>query len=324
MPLTWLESVTKARTQLSLEVIVLTAIVKLHETTIEKHKKELRGSRNLLKDTQHEIENQLVEIHNQNRSLESHKAQISKLQKAAVENVKKLSAIDFYRIKEKKWMADNSKLKKELMTERECTKDAKHENEMQNQKIQELEKKINAGNKEFTNSVTKYVNEIFIKKETIKRLQVEQTQLFEKRTIGSGSNRKANENEKADFHKRFEESARKIKAMEDDVEILFSLMNQIVGDTKHANDGNTKPRKRQLCSEEVDRNINLVECQRQQGTQSSRESTNEEKSEDLLTVEDTVEKNNPIDCKYPPGKRICVDEGSISRDLDETNGLELT
>ncbi|CAL8131977.1 unnamed protein product [Orchesella dallaii] len=207
-----LESVTKARTQLSLEVIVLNNTVKLHESTIEKQKKELRGSRNLLKDTQHEIENQMVEMHNQKRSVKSHRATISKLEKVAAENVKKLT---FYRFKEKKWMADNSKLRKELTTEKERTKDG-------------LDGRMDKG-----------------------------------RTL-----------------------------------------------------------KRQFCSEEADRNINLVECQRQQETQPSRESTNKEKSEDLLTLEDTAEKNNPIDCKYPPSKRICVDEGNISRDLDETNGLE--
>ncbi|CAL8131951.1 unnamed protein product [Orchesella dallaii] len=201
-----------------------------HCSKIQELIRELRvqgaTNENNLQEKQHEIDSQKVQIHNQKRSLESHKSKISELQNADAENVKKLKMTEdnfkhqlkglhaYYKSKEIDWKA------------KEGTKYANKKNEMQKQAIQEMEKKmtevhaenkemekmmteVHAENKEMEKKMTevhaknkeikkkmselraknkelKCKHESFIQKETIERLQEEQRRHFETTIKGVG------------------------------------------------------------------------------------------------------------------------------------------
>ncbi|CAL8117319.1 unnamed protein product [Orchesella dallaii] len=330
----------------------------------------------------------------------------------------------YYKSKEIDWKAGNSKLEEKLMTAKEGTKYADKENEMRKQTIQEMEKKmteVHAENKEMEKKMTEVhaenkemekkmaevhsenkemerkmselraknkelqrENAIFIKKETIARLQDEQRRLFETNIKGVGDDVKvlcskmtpgADSNlecrlgasskvvskddckvrvgpstegfrsvitvttrlAKGKNHHRhqglnpaplmslrlpnpftLEHTTVLHKRKEGDMDHTshISKMNRIIGGVKHDNDKNETTLKRKLCNEEADR------CQLQQETQLSPDSTYEVKNESVAPLEETAAKKNPIDCEYPPKKRICVNDGNIPMGLDEANGLD--
>ncbi|CAL8105908.1 unnamed protein product [Orchesella dallaii] len=203
------DSLNKTNTKHCSKIQEMTRELRVRGATIETNQKQLRANENNLQEKQHEIDNQKVVIDNQKRSIDSHKATISELQNAAAENVNKLKMTEgnhkhqlkglhaYYTSREIDWKADNSKLEEKLMTAKEGAKTANKEKEMEKKLTEvhaenkEMEKKlteVHAENKEMerkmselreNNKELQCENAIFIKKETIERLQEEQRRLFE-------------------------------------------------------------------------------------------------------------------------------------------------